>query len=199
MKTKNTIENIDIGKAVEIIREDIGYSVGDCIDENMALASFLYEMNVPCVFEFGEAIYIPHNGYFRVAHRDYRVGRRNDPDYPEPFHCWLNVDGKVLDISIGTWTNDLPDRYKKPYIYGGYHKGFYLGETFDCEAEICSVDLPNNLHSYRKFRSPQRINELIEGGELFGSNMTMYDDFGFDLAFIEIAQSYAAQYRKSVN
>lgn len=197
MPNNNKIKNIDLDVAVEIIRDDLGYDAGQCINENMAMASFLYEMEVPCTFVFGEAVFIPFNNSYRIVHRDDFNGTEDDDI--APFHCWLDVAGKVLDIAIGSWTHNLPDVYRQEYVHGDYHNEFHLRKTFNIDI-FNEVHMPNGSYSYRKFKSAQRIKDLkINNGDKYRSNMTMCEDLGLGDIFRGTAQQYAYQYREIMN
>jgi hypothetical protein len=194
----NKIENINLDLAVKIIRDDIGYKKGQCIRENMAMAAFLREMDVFCTFEFGESIYFPFNNCSIICHReDYRgMRKKNDP----PFHCWLEVDEKVLDIAVGSWTNKMADRYKKEYIFWKYHKGFNLKKHFGrfnyYPNRNYIFDVPHDSHSYLKFDSKMHTKKAFPNRDDFRSNMTMYEDLKDHNYFKGTGKKYAQKYKK---
>lgn len=115
---------------MQIIRSEIGYNDHSCVFENLLLALLLKKLDAECFLKFGSLFYIPHSCSILLFCHPYINYISNITSAPsDNFHCWLEVDNKVLDISIGSITADLPDEEDHiEYIYGDYHEGINLDQ-----------------------------------------------------------------------
>ncbi len=195
-KSNNIIENINLDLAVEIIRKDIGYTKAACIAENLSLASFLREMGVSCTFKFGEAVFFPTGSSTCFVHRNLTSYGRIKGDR-KCLHFWLDVDEKVLDISVGTWTHGYPSQFKKEYLYADYSKGF----DFETATSLWDVDFGNGdqAHCYRPFDIEKRTKRIIPDIDCYRTNMTMYQDLDLEVWMKKDAMKYVREYRKLIS
>lgn len=191
--SRNKIDSLNLNYAVKLLRNTIGYCEGACVEENMYMAAFLYEMGIYCTFKFGETVVHPNETMVCHVHRNLaRHGRIKDDR--KVGHCWLDVEGKVLDISIGTWTHHYPKEYRKAYIYGDYSKGFDI-DTATSLYDVEYGDDSNQAHCYKPFESIKRAKSIFPDFDLFKSNSTMYEDLNVGNDFLSEVQKYADMYR----
>jgi hypothetical protein len=136
---------------VECIRSHIGYTYRACIDENEILAGCLESLGVYCEFRFGEAVVFPCKQSKVSVHRNLTWRGRIKSDRRN-FHCWLDVKGMVLDISVGTWTRGYGcEQYRMPYLYDVYCNGFDMDTATSFDDVKYSSEPPHRAHHYKAF------------------------------------------------
>jgi len=170
------------------------------MSEHTVMAAFLKELGITCKFVFGEAIFFPKKGTCNVVHRNYI---HNYGSKRPPFHCWLDVNGKVLDISVGSWTNDLHWRYRKEYIYGDYNNGFDIEYDFDKLYQSRNYNNNNKSkiiivpesYSYRKFESMQVACRACRIAWMYRTNETMYEDLEIDPFYIDEIEDMVSDFK----
>ena len=178
MKQVFSNEEIKIDRVAQIVREKIGCDSYGKFYEKVLFASVLFELGIECSMKFGDA---------RVLH-NYRIAFNVLTDDWDNYHCWIELDGDIIDLTLGVMVN----------IYM-FDRNTRL--CFDCieivEQESIPLKLSDVYFRYKPFSIKNGKQSV--GVEYCNSNMTLYKDLEVCIDFIALAKELAHKYRLEVD
>lgn len=195
LQLKKKLETVNMDTLVESIRSHIGYTPQACIAENEMLAGCLNSLGVYCEFKFGEAVLFPCKGSPLAVHRNLTWHGRIKSDRRN-FHCWLDVEEKVLDIAVGTWTKGYGcQQYRMPYLYDVYCRGFDMDSASSYDDVNYSSEPPHRAHHYKAFDEKRGRSIIGCDYPFYDNNLLMYDNPWIDAKFEKTVKSIIKMYK----
>lgn len=162
----------------------------ECMSDAVHLAAILHGLGVQAVFEVGTMFYqaTPDQTIFFHALTEGQIEKGKTP-----FHTWLRVNGRVLDMNIGAVLRkhvkpEDRQRHYRDYIYGfdtntlnGFGEPLHLFmksmHQLPEERQTLKQIIANSAAAYREIMAGKTLNGITEDGKSFILTRESYNEF----------------------